>query len=450
MPVRLLTVSCGAPLLAALLTALLTLATAAGQELRYAEWRLVESAPETLDYRNALRNGVFDDNARSYLRDVALPQLAAPGNQATIDRVRRRLRDITCDPSGAANAVDQAGRFVIDFMKAVAADEKADITVRVNAMLLIGDTNAKGGKPLADALAPLTAAVGDARLPAAVRIAAAAGLARHVDAADGPLPAPTAAALVALVSKPADADPVAAEWLAARALGMLTRLGPAAPQPAVAAAGGMLSDPDRSPDLRVRAAAVVGAAAAPTAGIDVAKAVAAIREIARTTLEAEATRDAATSLEGLTEQGGTQPVDGRGGRGVAPGGFPGQAGGFPAQEGLPGQTQGPVQVQACRRAAWRLDTLGKALGGEDGSGGLARLAGPAQADVKDLAAVLRAAAVQIDAEPDVFAIREALQNLAAGPAAGGEAAAAPGPQRPADRSTPAADPGDAPFSPFGQ
>jgi hypothetical protein len=448
MPVRLLTVSCGAvscgaPLLAALLTALLTVATAAGQELRYAEWRLVESAPETLDYRNALRNGVFDDNARSYLRDVALPQLAAPGNQATIDRVRRRLRDITCDPSGAANAVDQAGRFVIDFMKAVAADEKADIAVRVNAMLLIGDTNAKGGKPLADALPPLTAAVGDARLPAAVRIAAAAGLARHVDAADGPLPAPTAAALVALVSKPADADPVAAEWLAARALGMLTRLGPAAPQPAVAAAGGILSDPDRSPDLRVRAAAVVGAAAAPAAGIDVAKALAAIREIARTTLETEATRDAATSLEGLTRQGGTQPFEGRGGQGFAPGGFPGQ-------EGLPGQTQGPVQVQACRRAAWRLDTLGKALGGEDGSGGLARLAGPAQADVKDLAAVLRAAAVQIDAEPDVFAIREALQNLAVGPAAASEAGTAAAPQRPADRSTPAADPGDAPFSPFGQ
>jgi len=444
MPVRLLTVSCGAPLLAALLAALLTVATAAGQELRYAEWRLVESAPETLDYRNALRNGVFDDNARGYLRDVALPQLAAPGNRATIDRVRRRLRDITCDPSGAANAVDQAGRFVIDFMKAVAADEQADIAVRVNAMLLIGDTNAKGGKPLADALAPLTAAVGDARLPAAVRIAAAAGLARHVDAADGPLPAPTAAALVALVSKPADADPVAAEWLTARALGMLTRLGPAAPQPAVAAAGGILSDTDRSPDLRVRAAAVVGSAAAPAAGIDVAKALAVIREIAVTTLEAEATRDAATSLEGLTGQGGAQPVDGRGGQGVAPGGFPGQ-------EGLPGQTQGPVQVQACRRAAWRLDTLGKALGGEDGSGGLARLAGPAQADVKDLAAVLRAAAVQIDAEPDVFAIREALQNLAAGPAAASEAgAAAAAPQRPADRGSPAADPGDAPFNPFGQ
>jgi len=443
MPVRLLTVSCGAPLLAALLAALFTVATAAGQELRYAEWRLVESAPETLDYRNALRNGVFDDNARSYLRDVALPQLAAPGNQATIDRVRRRLRDITCDPSGAANAVDQAGRFVIDFMKAIAADEKADIAVRVNAMLLIGDTSAKGGRPLADALAPLTAAVGDARLPAAVRIAAAAGLARHIDAADGPLPAPTAAALVALVSTPADADPVAAEWLAARALGMLARLGPAAPQPAVAAAGAILSDTDRSPDLRVRAAAVVGAAAAPAAGIDMAKALAAIREIARTTLETEATRDVATSLEGLTGQGGAQPFDGRGGRGVAPGGFPGQ-------QGVPGQTQGPVQVQACRRAAWRLDTLGKALGGEDGSGGLARLAGPAQADVKDLAAVLRAAAVQIDAEPDLFSIREALQSLAAGPATAGEAGAAPASPRPADRGSPAADPGDAPFNPFGQ
>lgn len=435
---RLLSVSSGASLLAALLA----VATAAGQELRYAEWRQVEAAPETLDYRNALRNGVFDDNARGYLRDVALPQLAAPGNQATIDRVRRRLRDITCDPSGEAKAVEQAGRFVVDFMKGVAADEKADIAVRVNAMLLIGDINAKGGKPLPDSLAPLTAAVVDARLPAAVRIAAAAGLARHVDAADGPLPAPTTAALLTLVSKPADADPVAAEWLAARALGMLARLGPAAPQAAVAAAGAILSDTDRSPDLRVRAAAVVGAAATPAAGIDVAPALAAIREIAQTTLETEANRDASTSLEGLTGQGGPQPFEGRG-PGVAPGGFPGQG-------DAPGQPAGPVQLQACRRAAWRLDTLGKALGGEDGTGGLTRLAGPAQGEVKDLAAALRAAATQIDAEPDVFAIREALQSLAAAPAGPGQGPAAPAAQRPSDRSPPAADQGDAPFNPFGQ
>lgn len=407
-----------------------TALVAPAQEPRFAEWRLVESAPATIEYRNALRNGAFDDNARGYLRDVALPQLAVPANRATIDRVRRRLRDIACDPSGEGRALDQAGQFVIDFMKAVAADEKADAAVRVNAMLLIGDLNAKGGRPLPAAVAPLAAVVTDGRQPAAVRIAAAAGLARHVQAAEGTLPPPAVAALVKLVTGPADSDPVAAEWLTTRALGMLAQLGSAAPREGVAAAAAILGDASAAADVRVRAAAVVGAAAA-DAGVDIPKAVAAIRDVATSTLTFEATRDEPLDLGGL----GSPDSFG----GAVPGDVPGQDG----TAGL-----GPVQVQACRRAAWRLDTLARALAGVDGKGGLAARAGPAQPQVLVLAAALRDAAVRIDENPDVISIREALDALA--PAGGEPAAAAANPAaQPEGRPAPAPA-GDSPFNPFGQ
>jgi len=406
---------------------LLTALAAPAEEPRYAEWRLVEAAPATIEYRNSLRNGVFDDNARSYLRDVALPQLALPANRAAIDRVRRRLRDIACDPSGDPRALEQAGQFVIDFMKIVAADEKADAAARVNALLLIGDLNAKGGRPLPAALAPLTAVVADGRQPAAVRIAAAAGLSRHVQDSEGKLPPPVVATLVKLVTDAADSDPVAAEWLKARALGMLSMLGSAVPREAVAAAAAILGDASAPTDTRVRAAAVVGAAAA-DAGVDVARTIATIRDLAVKTLAAEAARDEPLdlgSLRNAERSEGTQPT------------------GFPGQEGPAGQQ--PVQMQACRRAAWRLDTLATALGGVDGQGGLAVRAGPAQRQIVDLAAGLRDAAMRIDENPDVISIREALDALTAV----GAPTAAPQKQQPDSRPS-SAPAGDAPFNPFGQ
>lgn len=405
----------------------LVAALAAAQEPRLAEWRLVEAAPETLEYRNALRNGAFDDAGRGYLLDIALPQLALEANRPTIDRVRRRLRDIACDPSGEQRAMERAGQVVVDFMTALANDAGADLAVRVNAMLLVGEVNGKGGIPLPAALAPLVTAVADARMPAAVRIAAAAGLDRHVEATDGELPAAVSAAVVKLVAGTPDTDPVAAEWLLARAFDMLSRAGSKAPREAVAAAAAILADAARSPDVRVRAAAVVGAAAAPDSGIDGAALVAAIRDIAVTTLTTEATRDAPVDL----------------GSGL-PGSAPPPGGGFSA--GMPGGAgvlddaagAGAVQTQACRRAAWRLDVLATALGGVDGAGGLARLEGPSQAEAQRLAAALRAAAVQIDAEPDVISIREALEAVSApgAAAAGGAAKPEPGAGQPAAQDNP--------------
>jgi hypothetical protein len=383
---------------------MLTSLVGAAQDPRYAEWRLVEAAPETIEYRNALRNGVFDDNARGYLRDVALPQLTLPANKAGIDRVRRRLRDIACDPSGEPRALEQAGQFVIDFMKTIAADQKADTVVRVNAMLIIGDLNAKGGKPLPAALGPLTAAISDGRQPAAVRIAAAAGLARHVQVGDGKLPPPVSAALVKVVTGPADSDPVAAEWLTTRALGMLALLGPTAPPEGVTAAAAILGDAAAATDVRVRAAAVVGVAAA-DAGVDVATAVTAIRDLATTTLAAEATRD--------------EPLDFSGLRG------PEGAGG-PWRPGVSGQegaiSSQPAVLQACRRAAWRLHTLATALGGVDGKGGIAARAESVRPEASELAITLREAAMRITEQPDAISLREAFDMLK--PAAEGEPAGA--------------------------
>jgi hypothetical protein len=387
--------------------AVMVAAAARADEPPYAEWRSVETAAETLEYRNALRNNAFEDKSRDFIRDVIVPQLSLPSNRGTIDRVRRRIRDIVCDPSGEPRALDLAGQVLITAMKSLAADADADMVTRVNAMLLVGDINAKGGKPAAAAIGPLTEAAADTRLPAAVRIAAVAGLARHADA--GPLPAPAVAELVKIVASPAMADPVAADWLASRALATLARQAAALPPEAVAAAAAVLADTGRSLDTRVRAAAVVGAAVRPDVGIDVGKAVAASREIASTSLTQEATRDVTLDLPAVA-----------GGTGGPPPGRAAAASPVPAGP--------PPQVQGCRLVAWRLDTLAKALARPDGTGGIVAAAGPDAALVQGLANTLRTIAERIDSAPDVASIRDALDVLAAagGPAAAGEGAAGDG------------------------
>jgi len=407
-----------------LMLAVTVTAAARAQEPRHAEWRLVEAAPETLEYRNGLRNNVFDDKSLDYLRNTVVPQLALPSNRGTIDRVRRRIRDVACDLSGEQRALDQAGQFVITSMNGLAADATADLVVRVNAMLLVGDVNAKGGLPAPAAVVPLTEALTDTRLPAAVRIAALAGLARHAEA--GPLPPPTMTQLVKLVANPAVADPVAADWLVSRGLALLAGAGAAAPRDAVAAAAAILADSTRPLDVRVRAAAVVGAAARPEAGIDVPKALAAIREVAFASLTQEATRDESPDL---SAGAGHDAADIR----------------RPPPAAVEVTSESPPQTQACRRVAWHLDVMASALARADGTGGLVSVAGPDAAAVQGLASVLRDAAVQIDVNPDVISVREALQSLEAAGAQADPAAPPPG-----GRSPPAADPGDVPFNPFGR
>jgi len=212
----------------------------------YDDWRLLEPSEEMIAYKNQLRDGSFDDSARAFLAKTALPQLEKPKNRPTIDRVRRRMREVLCGESGAdPKAAAAAMQVMSDVMTAKARDAKADPVVRLNAMLMVGELRSAGNKPWTPAVAPLVAALEDAGLPPAVRIAAAAGLARHVEADPVARSADIGPAAVKLAGAPLDGvDAVAADWLRSRALVMLARMGADAPKGTVPTAAKVLADAD--------------------------------------------------------------------------------------------------------------------------------------------------------------------------------------------------------------
>ena len=203
------------------------------------------------------------------------------------------------------------------------------------------------------------------------------------------------------------AAPVAAiDWLAGRGLAIMQALGPqAGSKEAMAAAARILGDPTRSVDVRVRAAAALGAAAKAESGVDAARAVESVRGVAIAGLEADFA--AAEKLRMERRVGGGDPP----------------AGGQPPTGGAAEPT---IPALACRRDAWRLAVCADAIDGVDGGTGLAGLLGNDAAAAKDLAAALRKAAAGLDANPDEQSVRDAL-NMLGKPVAG----AAPAASRPA-------------------
>ena len=386
----------------------------------YDEWRLVEPAQEMQDYKAALRDGSFDEASRKFLLEIALPQLGMRKNRAGIDLVRRRMREVLCgegggDPKASASAM----QIVTEFMTALARDKKAEIVTRVNAALLVGELRGSGNKPWTPAVVPLVEMVGDDALPAAVRIAAAAGLARHVEADPEARATDVGPKLVALAGSPlAGIDPVAADWLRSRALAMLARMGPAAPNGTGAMAAKMLADAQRPIDVRVRAAAAVGRCVKAPGDTDVAAAVAAIRAVAEAGLAA--TKAATDRRERVFRLSGNATGQAQAQPGPAPDG---------------GSTGGTTQEY--RRDAWRLATLADALATSAGDGGLARFAGAAAATATDVARALREGAAGLDAQPGAKALDAAIQGLAAtkAPAAAGDGARAA--EKPAAVAAPA-------------
>lgn len=376
-------------------------------------WSKLEASDELRAYRNALRDGTFDDSARNFLTKIALPQLGLAGNRPDIDRVRRKMVDRLCAVDAGADSkaapLQGAMQTVMDFMVGVARDRKADLVHRVNATLLVGELRVPGNKPWAPAATPLAALLGDDALAPAVRIAAAAGLGRLVDADPAGRAADVGPVLAAVsAANLAGMDPVAADWLRSRALGMLAKMGEAAPDGAVAAADKILRDANRSVDVRVRAAAVAGRCRKAADAADVSATVTAIRELAVASLEAAKARSARLELAAKLAGGGRlppPPVD---------------------LEAAPAD----VIPQVYRRESWRLATLADALATADGAG-LAAVAGSAAGTVGELAASLREAADRLDAEPEPASLDAALEGLAAvaagapAPAAEPEGAAAP-------------------------
>lgn len=412
------------------------------------DWRVFETDARTQEYRNKLREGTFDATSRGFLTDVALPQLALPANRDSIDRVRRRIREsLVAEPSLPTT---------VEFMTTVARDNAAPLAVRVNAMLLLGELTGKDKKPWPAAADPLVAAVGDASMPMALRVAAAAGLDRHVAAAAKDLAATSGTVLVGVAkADPAAADPVAVNWLAGRALMMLATMGKDAPAETTGVAAALLTDDARPVDVRVRAAAALGGTAAEGRGVDATASLQAIRDLALTIVkdERERARRAGSQAPGypgapgygdpsmmpppmMAPSGFPDPSlgagPGSGGPGMPFGSFPGSAPMGPS--GMPAPAMSPAieGLQLCfRRAAWRLWMLGNAIEKDGATSGLILVAGPLQDNSRQMAKVLRDAATAVDAAPSPASIEKAFKMLggrdakgavaAAGQAAGGQA-----------------------------
>jgi len=444
----------------------LTLASGAfGQndDARFSTWSKAEAAPETRGYKEAMKSGAaFDAKQRELLEQILLPQLGLEANRPTIERVRKRLREFLLGEIADEKAAEEAGKTFLAFMESLAGKDDADPVVRVNAMLLIGELQSADRKPSPAAATVLVKSLSKADLPAAVRIAACVGLARHVEATKG-LPeeqkrmADLATPAILSILKQAATPETAVEntWLASRCVSMLSLLGPMAATTAAEVVR-IIGDDSRAINLRVRAAAALAAAAGPDSKVDKAAVIQAIGGLAVAALEgdvAAADRLILARAYGITDG---QPIPGGGPPGgfgspdgyAPPGGF-GMPGGFgpPGGFGMPGDPSGmPLTEQfipreVCRRAAWRLAVLADAILTDDSKRGLAMLGGaPAPADPK-LAQSLRRAAMDLDTTPEEATLRQALTELKPelkppAPAAADEkpepaAARPPAPPRPA-------------------
>jgi hypothetical protein len=423
-------------------------------EPAYIGWTKVETARETREYKDKIRDGAaLDAESRRFLQQTALPQLALEENLATIERTRRRMREVLLTEIDDDKAFADVSRLVAEFMTGLARDENAGVVARVNALLLVGELRSKDGKPWPPAQPLLAAAAADVKLPIAVRIAAVAGIGRHVDlyrADEQALAALVKAAgpaTLGILSEPVTSDRrTEQEWLAARALTILPVVLRATPKNVAATLAGIIEDPARATDVRVRAAAALGATANAKSEVNAAKVVEAIRGLAISALEA----DVMAADRRRFEQQYRGLVSGQQSGFPQPGG-PGPPTDFGMQAGGAAMDQLAIPEQACRRDAWRLVALADAIAASNGTTGLATLLGNAAGPATQLAAALRDGGMAIDQTPDEASVTAALAMLKAPatPAPTKPAAAAPQTEQPA--TEPAADPNASPFdSPFGQ
>jgi hypothetical protein len=391
-------------------------------DARFAGWAKVESAAETRTYREAMKSGgPFDQTARGFLEEIALPQLALEANRSTIEKVRKRMREYLLADIANEKAADEAIKAAMTFMETLAGNDDADPVVRVNAMLLIGELQSTDRKPWQPASTVLARAVANADLPKAVRIAACVGLAKHVEATKGVaeeqqrMAAVAVPAITAILNEPAKeptSETMTAEndWMAARCLSMLPQLGPLSPVNAANVVR-ILNEDNRSINVRVRAATALAAAGGPDSKIDKAAVIQSIGALATTALE----RDVAAADKLLLDRqysgtsGQPQPgmMPGMMPPGMMPPGMPGMGvdpTGQPTVEQL-------IPREACRRAAWRLWVLAEAILTDDSKRGIALLGGEAPPAAVDLAQSLRRAAMDLDSTPEESMLRQALADL---------------------------------------
>ena len=391
------------PIVIPLLALVLVVAAddAALAEPKYVGWTKVEACREIRELKEKVREGgPLDAGARAFLETTVLPQLGLQENRSLIEFTRRRIREVVLADVGDEKVYDEMAAAVSQFMNALARNDDADAVVRVNAMLLVGELKTRDGRPWPGAVAALVAAAADKTLPDAVRIAALAGVARHAEkVAGGEGGEPLRPAVTSILEQAAAAPrSVEQEWLVSRALQLLPTLVKPLPAKLAATVMGLVADETLPVELRVRAAAALGAAADASSGVDVAAVVEWIRKLALTALETEEKRSEEMRFEEQYRRGGAlaaaaPPVLG--------------ADGLP----LPALDPAAPSEQACRQAAWRLYTLGTAILSADGKQGLATLLGDAGNPAQELAKQLVEEGMRIDQTPDEDALLDALDVL---------------------------------------
>jgi len=417
---------CAGPMIVLIVTLGLPPARAQEPEARFDGWQKVEGATETRTYKEAMRNGgAFDASARTYLEQIAMPQLAAEGNRGVIAYVRRRIKEQLLTEFGNEKSADDANKTVTTFLEGVITKADEPPVVRINAMLMLGELSGPDRKPWAPAVATLARDAASTELPAGVRIAAVVGLSRHCDAAKGnaavigKLAQAVVPAIQSILGEPFTSQTaVESDWLVSRGLAILTQLGPATPETAAEIVR-VMNDPSRSFDTRVRAAAALAVVAGKDAKVDGAAAIAAIDELAVAALRADLAIADRVRLERAFGGGGMIPGSAPPGMmpgmmpGMSPSGYPGLGPGGPGMDTIPGQPPAEQLIprEVCRRAAWRLVTLADAVLSADGQKGIGVLFGGDSGEAKALAGKLRRAAMDLDAYPDDVHVRQAVDDL---------------------------------------
>lgn len=211
---------------------------------------------------------------------------------------------------------------------------------------------------LARVIASDQAAAGD-RIAAMVNLQAQA----KKIAADQQASAAVAPAVWGVIAKPPVGDPKAMAWLVSRGLELLPVL-PVTPD-MVKTVAGIVADPSRDLDVRIRAAVALGALAPKTPPAQPADTLAAIRSLAIASLQSELDEAARRRLEtefsmgSLASMNMSQPAE----TGLRQEGFGGRAG----REGLGAEDVDSVSKAECRRAAWRLAQLANAIASGTGT-----------------------------------------------------------------------------------
>jgi hypothetical protein len=398
----------------------------AGDATRNAAWTKVEQDAEK-SYKEPLKTGGgFTPAAQDFIAKKAMPQLANDVNRPILDRVRRKMREILIVGITDDRAFDDASKAVADAAVTIAKNSETSLAARVNAMLLVGELRAKDNKDgtvWPAAVSQLAAVAGDAKLDPSVRVAAMAGLVRHADVAKrtggdrlteftkGARPA----ILAIVAEKPSVEQPVVSDWLASRALSILTTVVKSSPKELAATLVGVMNDNGRSLDVRVRAAAALGATVTPKSEIQAVEATNGLTALAVDVLEVDEgilrDRRYEQLMSGGGAGGGGSMMPGRPSMpGIPPGGMP-----------MPGMGGGGVAVpqlvpdQSLRRTAWRLMTLADALLTEDGKAGVAALiSGDDKAASQAYAELFRKYALELDEQRTDSVILEALAALRPG------------------------------------